>query len=159
MKEAIDVTLGKSTVRFYPSTGEFRWVEACRKPYLAGELATYETPNGYLYIFAGGKRHSASRLAYELYYGQTPGVYEVDHVNRVKTDNRPSNLRLVTREGNLRNRKFKPNRLGVTGVSLHKGGLFRARYKSKVTYHKSLEEAADAYLQLFHEETTSRSGA
>jgi hypothetical protein len=142
----------KSEVEYDPLTGYFYWVKAYRKPHLTGKRAERKTTNGYLYIKAGGKMNSASRLAYQLFYKVYPGQLEIDHIDRNRTNNKPENLRLVTREQQLRNRKFKPNKCGVTGVSIHKkSGLYRSRYKNKTTYHKTLESAAAGYATLVSE--------
>jgi hypothetical protein len=106
-------------------------------------------PNGYLYIKAGGKMHSASRLAWSAAHGGIPSGLEIDHINRVKTDNRLANLRLVTSSQNKDNRAFRSNTVGLTGVSIHKkSGLFRARRKNKTLYFKTKEEAAEAYAKM-----------
>lgn len=42
---------------------------------------------------------------------------DIDHINRVKTDNRWSNLREVSKSCNMRNRSLlKNNKSGITGV-------------------------------------------
>ena len=48
-------------------------------------------PNGYLWGHVAGKLILAHRAAWALSYGEWP--VEVDHVNRVRSDNRLSNLR------------------------------------------------------------------
>ena len=136
-------------VEFDPETGLFTWVVAYRKPWMTGRAAARPMTNGYLYIKAGGKMVSASRLAYKLAYGVDPGLLEIDHINRIRDDNRPENLRLVDRARQLENRKFRPNRTGYTGVSLHQqSGLYRARRRGKTTYHKTPEAAAGGYAHL-----------
>lgn len=44
------------------------------------------------------------RLVYETFVGEIPDGYEIDHINRNKTDNRLENLRLVTHKQNCSNR-------------------------------------------------------
>lgn len=44
----------------------------------------------------------------------------IDHINRVRTDNRWSNLRLVTQMQNAQNRNYKANQSGFTGVHPYK---------------------------------------
>jgi hypothetical protein len=130
-------------------TGAFIWLVAYRKPACKGRLATRAYPNGYLFIKMGGRSHSASRLAWELTRGAIPIGLEIDHINRVRDDNRIANLRLVTRAENLANRTLAPNMCGSTGVSLHKkSGLYRARHKDRVKYAATIEEAAKLYEEL-----------
>ena len=140
------IKISKSTLSYSAETGVFTWVEAYRKPSLTGAVAARAMPNGYLYIKTGGKQISASRLAWELIYGKIANGLEIDHINRNKQDNRIENLRVVTRAENLANRAFKPNACNATGVSLHKrSGLFRARYKNKTAYARTIEEASRVY--------------
>lgn len=148
----IRAKIGKSEVEYDSVTGLFIWVKACKKPWLTGKPATHAMSNGYLYIKANGSENSASRLAYQLFFKTAPGDLQIDHINRNRQDNRPDNLRLVTPRQQLRNRAFRPNRCGVTGVSFHREmKLYRARYANKTTYHKTLAEAALGYKKLFDE--------
>jgi hypothetical protein len=147
-----------SSVEYFPNSGWFFWIICYRKPWLNGEFATHETSNGYLYIKADSKHHSASRLAWELMNGaEIPIDMEIDHINRNKRDNRISNLRIVNRKGNLANRLVRPlGELGVIGVSKYNrpsgnGFLYRARFKNKVTYHETVEEATAGYAKLASE--------
>ena len=61
-----------------------------------------------------------------------------DHINHDTLDNRRTNLRIATREENMRNRKTnKNNTTGFKGVSFHpKVGRYRAgiRLKGKLVY-------------------------
>ena len=141
--------IGESVVEYDENTGVFTWVHACRKPFLRGRRADREGANGYRYLKIGQRNWSASRLAYELAFGEIPDGLEIDHINRDNTDNRASNLRVVTREQNLANREFSKNQVGFVGVSLHsQSGLFRARHKGKVAYFETPEEAAEHYKKM-----------
>jgi hypothetical protein len=56
-----------------------------------------------------------------MFYGEEPGNQQIDHINRVKTDNRPSNLRLVSHAENVKNQKLnKDNTSGTCGVYWNK---------------------------------------
>lgn len=62
------------------------------------------------------RKYIAHRVAWAIYYGEWP-VGHVDHINHNRTDNRISNLRVVTRVENMRNAKIRQdNSSGVTGV-------------------------------------------
>ena len=77
-------------------------------------------PKGYVQGSLKGKTVRAHRACWALFYGEWPDG-EIDHINRVRHDNRICNLRVVTTQQNSRNRK-KPsnNTSGYTGVSFHK---------------------------------------
>lgn len=64
-------------------------------------LKTRDNGEGYRYI--GAKR--LARLVYETWGGAIPSGMEVDHMNRVRSDDRLANLRLVTHSQNQANRK------------------------------------------------------
>lgn len=60
--------------------------------------------NGYIVVMHKGKRVYAHRLAWILTHGSIPDGMMIDHINRVRHDNRLCNLRLVTAKGNADNR-------------------------------------------------------
>jgi hypothetical protein len=64
--------------------------------------------------------YEASRIVWMLHHGAISKGLLVDHVDGNSTNNRISNLRLVTREVNNRNSKMhKSNSTGVNGVSYY----------------------------------------
>jgi len=75
----------------------------------------------------------------------------VDHINLDTKDNRRENLRVAKVKENCRNRPVtKINKAGLKGVSLHKGGKYRADIgvNNKIIYlglFPTKEEAAQAY--------------
>lgn len=77
---------------------------------------------GYLIGLAGGTTVAAHRLAFALVEGRWP--VGVDHVNRIKTDNR---------WGNLREAGVALNQLNLTpskgGVRVERSGRFTARFR------------------------------
>jgi len=103
-------------LKYNPETGE--WV---RKLYVnsnsqAGCVAGCIAPDGYRRIAIDGKRYKASRLAFLYMEGYFP-EHEVDHINRVRHDDRWINLREATRRCNMKNCSVRKNsKSGITGV-------------------------------------------
>lgn len=91
-----------------------------------GHLLGAKISAGYLCAWVGNKRIMVHRIAWALVYGEWP--QELDHINRIKTDNRISNLRTATRgiQGQNTNTP-KNNKTGVKGVCFCKQtGLYKA---------------------------------
>jgi hypothetical protein len=71
---------------------------------------------GYLQIMIDGKNHLAHRLAWFYVYGEWP-KNQIDHINRIKTDNKIINLRDVDNSTNQHNIGTRShNSSGTTGV-------------------------------------------
>lgn len=82
----------------------------------AGKEICSVRDDGYITVMIFKKQHRAHRIAWSIYYNEHPFGY-IDHVNGVKTDNRISNLRIVSPLGNARNSaRPKSNKSGVAGV-------------------------------------------
>lgn len=73
--------------------------------------------SGYYGVTIFRKQYYVHRLICETFHGPCPEGYEVDHKDRDKSNNRPENLRYVTRSGNLRNRRVAEESLAKYGVS------------------------------------------
>lgn len=104
-----------------PDTGEVtnKW----------GRVVGGKTPGGYLLLpvrLAGVVRNLLiHRLAYALHHGADPHPYEIDHINRVRDDNRACNLRLVTPKQQSSNRHY--TRLKKVKITTSDGGSVIAR--------------------------------
>lgn len=94
------------------------------------KVAGYEGGNGYVYIKLEGKSMKAHRLAWLYVYGTAP--LEIDHKNRIRSDNRIKNLRSVTSAENNRNKtRRKDNKSGHTGVVFDKASK---KWKASIQY-------------------------
>jgi len=84
--------------------------------------------HGYLTGRIFNSLYKAHRVAWALATGAWPTA-DIDHINGTRDDNRLENLRSVSRQENLKNRRLSSNNTsGAHGVSLHKqAGKWRAR--------------------------------
>lgn len=102
--------------------------------------------DGYLIIKIKKKQYKAHRLVYAFFNGKFP-EQEIDHINRIRTDNRIDNLRAVTRTENVRNSYVPPNKeTGVVGVHIsnNTNKKYTIRLNKKTYRFYTLEEAVMA---------------
>ncbi|MRT14968.1 HNH endonuclease [Enterobacteriaceae bacterium RIT711] len=105
----------KTHLGYEPETGLFRWLMD-RKRVKAGEIAGTKDKDGYVIIAYNGKLHKAHRLAWFFVHGKLP-EQTIDHENRIRSDNRISNLRLATQLQQMHNiNMHKNNKSGFNGV-------------------------------------------
>lgn len=123
----------KELLYYCPETGVFTYLtnrSQNKKNTIAGCL-----DHDYLRIRIDNKIYYSHRLAWLYVYGQFP-ENEIDHKNRIKTDNRIENLRDVFQSCNMRNR---PNRIdnisGIKGV-----GWSKQKQKWRVRIRKNNKE-------------------
>jgi hypothetical protein len=138
-----------SLVSYDAETGVFTWRitrRNCKTGAVAGSLL-----KGYLRISIDSKIYAAHRLAWLYTYGCWPSG-EIDHINRVRNDNRLCNLREATRELNTQNANVRVDSpYGIRGVTKHK---YSNKYRARIQANKKAmllglfdtpEEAAAAY--------------
>lgn len=110
----------KRVLKYDKETGIFTWKKLIYRNDLKGTEAGGLNNSGYSRIFLYGKRYLAHRLAFLYVLGYLP-ENDVDHINRIKNDNRWENLREATTSCNCRNSsKRKLNKSGITGVHFSK---------------------------------------
>jgi len=110
--------------------------------------------HGYIVFSHRGRQQYAHRVAWHMTYGFAPPKH-IDHINRVKTDNRITNLRLADDLINNRNRGLANanNFSGLLGVSKPKqtrkwSAAITVDYKRKhLGYYDTPEEAHAAYME------------
>ena len=110
----------RELLHYEPATGIFTWKVSTGPRVKAGDVTGCQSGGGYLEIKLQNRRYQAHRLAWLHVYGNWPKD-QIDHVNRVRTDNRISNLREVSHKQNNQNRgKPSNNTSGHPGVCWHK---------------------------------------
>ena len=95
----------------------------------AGSVAGSVNAKGHVNIQVDGVLYAAHRLVFLYHHGWLP--QEIDHKNRVKTDNRIENLRPATSSQNKGNiQLLRNNTSGYRGVSLNaRSGKWHAQIK------------------------------
>lgn len=111
----------KELLHYDPETGIFTWIARIlsqgRTTRLAGRIAgSINKITGYRFIGINRKTFLASRLAWLYMEGYFP-ENDIDHINRIRHDDRWANLRHVAHQCNSRNCKKRiDNTSGITGV-------------------------------------------
>lgn len=128
-----------------PETGVFTRRVGRRAGTKAGDIAGGIKPNGYRVIWIGAN-YMAHRLAWLYVHGTWPEG-QIDHINRVRDDNRIANLRSVACAENIQNRDRQGNNVsGFKGVFRAKGNR---RWTAQITangvqMHLGTYETAEA---------------
>jgi len=133
---------------FDPETGRFTWIERGRARKL-GSLAGGLSQQGYRIIGIDGQIYHAHRLVWLWIYGEWPPL-DIDHKDRDRDNNRPSNLRLATRAENQWNTDCpKDNTSGHKGVYLKNGKwmalIQKNRKRQYLGFFDRFEDACSAY--------------
>ena len=82
--------------------GNLYWIISAGRAVI-GDLAGTIDSKGYRVVTYNKRPYKASRIIYEMFYGDIPKGMFIDHINRDQSDNRIENLRAVTPTGNQRN--------------------------------------------------------
>lgn len=103
-----------------PETGLLTWKVNRRGSAKAGDAIKSVDWYGYVRLAIDSRTYPAHRVIWLWYYGYLP-ENQVDHINRVRADNRLCNLREVSRSCNRRNSCVpRSNTSGVKGVKAGK---------------------------------------
>lgn len=150
MTNDITVEYVQSILNYDEDTGIF----TCKKPRgskRVGDIAGSITYEGYIRITIDFREYRAHRLAWLYTYGKWPNN-SIDHINRIRSDNRICNLRDATVQENKYNTgRISSNTTGFRGVSLYKRtGKYQAKIRIDgnrvhLGYFNTAEEASIAY--------------
>lgn len=104
----------------YNENGWLEWKIATGTRTKLNERAGAKSKDGYRKIFVNGKSCAEHRLVWFYHTGEWP-VMQLDHINRIKDDNRIENLRECTSKENQQNTDLqKNNTSGFKGVGWYK---------------------------------------
>jgi hypothetical protein len=113
---------------YFPETGQLFYGKTDK---LAGAL----NKDGYLTVDFRGRTWGAHVLIYYLYYGQLPKG-QIDHKNRIRSDNRIANLRDVSVSTNNKNKGVcYKSKSGVTGVTWNRSDCI---WQAKITHKRKV---------------------
>lgn len=145
----------RQMIAYDAESGSFTWI-CSRKGRSArpGAPAGCMRGDGYVRIVIDGQFHYAHRLAWQFEFGPIPEDMEIDHIDHNPANNKISNLRLVTKSGNRKNRsRDSRNSSGINGVywaSHAKAWCAQIRSEREtihIGYFKNLADAAQARKQ------------
>lgn len=113
--------IAKRSLRFEVSNlGRVRTIKT-------GRIRKFMDDRGYCYVTLREKdskrHHFVHRLVAEAFLEDFNPLMDVDHINRVRNDNRVSNLRMLTRRQNLANRNYFSEKKIERTIALHSLGL------------------------------------
>lgn len=108
----VDAAQLRALFHYDPLTGDFTRLKAIDPRFPVGQRVGHLASNGYLRFTVAGVRRTAHRLAWLYMTGEWPSG-DIDHIDGLRTNNRWSNLRNVSRAVNLQNLK---------GAKSHNGG-------------------------------------
>ena len=124
----------KSLMNYEPETGVFTWLmKPCRNVRVGEVAGSLNKGTGYVRVIVDRKRYLAHRLAWLYIYGDLPPD-QLDHINRIKTDNRIGNLRLANNAENHQNMPMpRNNTSGHIGVCWKKKSQ---KWEARITINK-----------------------
>jgi hypothetical protein len=96
---------------YNPETGVLTHKNPKSNGVKADTVAGYLTGQGWLRVKVDDRHYRVARIVWKMYHGgDPPKNMVIDHINRVRTDNRIENLRCCTFSENVKNSYRKPAR-------------------------------------------------
>jgi len=169
MTSKIDSETLRTLLRYSRKTGLFTWLVTRGRFAKPGRIAGWINGNGYRVIEIFGQQYYTSRLAWFYVTGSWP-THEIDHKNRIRSDDRWANLREATRSqqrGNIR--LPSTNKSGMRGVcrsrapnkwiaQINENGrkIYLGTYQTKLAAYTAYRNAARAHYGEFYTGETRR---
>lgn len=111
-----------------------RWKRDVGTKIKAGQVSGTLKSDNHWRVTVNKKHYYCHRVVWELHNESVPETMVIDHISGDGSDNRLSNLRVVTQEVNNRNAKKRvDNSTGVKGISVLKNKDRRGEYYYYVT--------------------------
>ena len=127
-------TLVKKYLHYNPGTGIFTCIKRMSQRIPVGCVLGCCDGRGYIQIRLQGTCYKAHRLAF-LYMTGKPPPDQIDHINRIRDDNRWCNLRLATRRENNENRINNNKFVGVRWCKQYsKWRAYSSKERGKALY-------------------------
>lgn len=134
----------RSLLHYNPDTGVFTYTRARPKIQVGAVAGHLHKGHGYIQLKVNGVLYLAHRLAWLYVHGEWPDG-QIDHIDRNRTNNVFSNLRVVTGSQNAQNSDpqvnnwtggkdvtwFKPKQRWVARISLNGDRVFLGSFKDK----------------------------
>ena len=126
------------------------WWKAKPSPFAnirVGDEADGLCDQGYKTVKIDNVRFRVHRIVWALSNCADPGEKQIDHINRIRTDNRPENLRLATPMQNSENAMRRPrSSLGELCISdIGGNNRYRVRVRNRhIGVYPTIDEAVKA---------------
>lgn len=148
MKLGLSFVRAQEVLSYDPESGLLRWKISGRSMKTGDVCAQSPNGKGYLFVRVDRVSYLQHRVAWLLMTGIWASN-QIDHKNGRRSDNRLSNLRVVSREWNCQNRIVanRKSKTGLLGVIVHKK-RFRAAIKvdGRLVRLGSFDTAMEAHL-------------
>lgn len=117
----------------YTIDGKLIWKITTTNSVKKGSEAGCANHRGYCRLSIDGTQYLTHRIIFLWHHGYMP-ENDIDHINRIKSDNRIENLREITRSCNMRNTgNPSDNTSGVKGITRD---VTTGRYRVRVLRHE-----------------------